>query len=167
MLTWAPVFADLVTRGRIVAYDRAGLGSSTPHRGSTAQDAVDDLTSVLEAVGPAVVVGHSWGGLLTEVLALTDLVRGLVLVDPTHEDVFSAVPQRVRAAEALMLRGIVVRHLVGRARPIVTAMAEELAVRCTTDTETREALVRAYEASYSSQNGSSGSIPTATNSRVR
>jgi hypothetical protein len=48
-----------------------------------------------------------------------------------------------------MLRGIVVRHLVGRARPIVTAMAEELAVRCTTDTETREALVRAYEASYS------------------
>jgi pimeloyl-ACP methyl ester carboxylesterase len=81
VLTWAPVFADLVTRGRVVAYDRAGLGSSSPHRGSTAQDAVDDLAFVLEAVGPAVVVGHSWGGLLTEVLALTrpDLVRGLVL----------------------------------------------------------------------------------------
>ena len=50
-----------------------------------------------------------------------------------------------------MLRGIVVRHLVGRARPIVRAMGEELAARCTADVGTRERLVRAYEASYSSR----------------
>lgn len=152
VLTWGPLFGRLVQRGRIVAYDRAGLGSSSPHPRATAQDAVDDLAALVETVGPAVVVGHSWGGLLAEVLALTrpDLVRGLVLVDPTHEDVFGAVPLRLRLAEAAMLRGIVVRNRLGRARPVVAGMAQELAEHCSSDPSTRAKVVRAYVASYAS-----------------
>lgn len=46
--------------------DRAGLGASDPHWRSTARSAVDDLAAVLETFEPAIVVGHSWGGLLAE-----------------------------------------------------------------------------------------------------
>jgi pimeloyl-ACP methyl ester carboxylesterase len=151
VLTWAPLFKGLVDRGRIIAYDRAGLGSSDPHQRSTAQSATDDLAAVLDAVGPSIVVGHSWGGLLAEALALTrpDLLRGLVLLDPTHEGVFDAVPLRMRLAESVMLRGIVVRHWFGRAGPIVHGMATDLAEHCTSDDATRARITEAYEASYS------------------
>lgn len=150
VLTWAPLLTRLVERERIVAYDRAGLGASDRHWRSTAQSAVDDLAAVLETFGPAIVVGHSWGGLLAEVLALTrpELVRGLILIDPTHEGVFAGVPLRMRLAEAAMMRGIVVRHWFGRARPIVHGMAEDLAGHCATDEATRARVVLAYEASY-------------------
>lgn len=150
VLTWAPVFPELVARGRIIAYDRAGLGSSDPHRRSTAQTALEDLAAVVSDVGPAVVVGHSWGGLLAQMLALTrpDLVAGLVLVDPTHEDVVAAIPLRMRLAEEAMMRGIVVRHWLGRAKPIVHVMALDLADHSTSDDATRARLISAYEASY-------------------
>ena len=150
VLTWAPLLNELVARGRIIAYDRAGLGSSDPHRRSTAESALEDLAAVVTDVGPAVVVGHSWGGLLTQMLALTrpDLVVGLVLVDPTHEDVVAAIPMRMRLAEEAMMRGIVVRHWLGRAKPIVHAMAQDLADHSTSDEATQERLISAYEASY-------------------
>ena len=149
-LTWAPLFGELVARGRLIAYDRASLGASDPDRRSTAQSSLDDLAAVVSSVGPATVVGHSWGGLLAQMLALTrpNLVSGLVLVDPTHEDVVAAIPMRMRLAEAAMMRGIVVRHWLGRARPIVHAMAQDLADHSTTDEATHERLVSAYEASY-------------------
>ena len=89
---------------------------------------------------------------MAEVLAMTrpDLVLGLVLIDPTHEGIFSAVPWRMRLAETLMLRGIVIRHRLGRSAPIVKAMAHDFAAKCTSDVSVQESLVRAYVASYSS-----------------
>lgn len=150
-LTWAPLFADLVARSRVIAYDRASLGSSDPDGHSTAASGLEDLAAVVGEVGPAVVVGHSWGGLLAEMLALTrpGLVAGLVLIDPTHEDVFTEIPRRMRVAEGVMLRGIVIRSRLGRAKPIVRAMGEELAERSTSDEHARSLVVAAYEASYS------------------
>lgn len=47
------------------------------------------------------------------------------------------------------MRGIVVRHWLGRAAPIIHGMAADLAENCTTDEATRTRIVAAYEASYS------------------
>lgn len=83
---YAAVFKELVADFRVIAYDRAGYGASDPAPLSLDLQ-VDDLTAVLEEVGPAVVVGHSWGGLLAQLATWSrpDLVSGLVLLDPSHE----------------------------------------------------------------------------------
>ena len=86
--TWAAVFAALAPRHRAIAYDRAGYGASDP-----AEPSVDlqlgDLVAILESAGPTpcVLVGHSWGGLLAQLVTWErpELVAGLVLVDPSHE----------------------------------------------------------------------------------
>ena len=46
--------------------------------------------------------GHSWGGLLAQLVAFSrpDLVAGLVLMDPAHEETIATVPWRFRIAEA-------------------------------------------------------------------
>ena len=83
---YAAVFRELAADFRVVAYDRAGYGASDPAPLSLDLQ-VDDLTAVLEEAGPAVVVGHSWGGLLAQLATWRrpDLVSGLVLLDPSHE----------------------------------------------------------------------------------
>ena len=58
------------------------------------------LASVITelASGPCVLAGHSWGGILVQLLAFRrpDLVAGLVLVDPGHEDMERALPLPAR-----------------------------------------------------------------------
>jgi len=55
---------------------------------------VDDLVSVITstAASPCVLAGHSWGGILVQLLAWRqpDLVARLVLVDPAHEQMTDA-----------------------------------------------------------------------------
>ncbi|MFF0345539.1 alpha/beta fold hydrolase [Kribbella sp. NPDC004875] len=58
---FAAVFQGLVRDHRVIAYDRAGYGMSDPAP-LTLDLQVGDLVAVLEEVGPAAVVGHSWGG---------------------------------------------------------------------------------------------------------
>jgi pimeloyl-ACP methyl ester carboxylesterase len=89
--SWGEVPRRLAGRvgARGVAYDRAGLGGSelgplelTPEQEVTDLDrALDELR-----VGPIVLVGHSFGGLLSLYHAAVDpaRVRGLVLVDPMN-----------------------------------------------------------------------------------
>ena len=61
---------------------------------------VDDLVSVITGLGagPCVLAGHSWGGLLAQLLAFRrpDLVAGLVLVDPGHEEMEGGLPRAIR-----------------------------------------------------------------------
>ncbi|MCP3937341.1 MAG: alpha/beta hydrolase [Actinomycetia bacterium] len=79
---------------RVCWTSRAGMGLSdrapetTPR---TANDAVDDLTALLDAVemsGPYVLVGHSFGGYVVRLFTARrpDDVVGVILVDSTHED---------------------------------------------------------------------------------
>ena len=90
---WYPV-TDLLPDVRCVLFDRPGMGGSTPwHRVVDLPEEVALLSTVLAAAAPgpgpdaattpAVVVGHSHGGLFAEGLARThpEVVRGLVLVD--------------------------------------------------------------------------------------
>jgi pimeloyl-ACP methyl ester carboxylesterase len=85
--SWQRVMPLLAPHVRVAAYDRAGLGGSAPAPGLAVIDRqVDDLASVITALGPGpcVLAGHSWGGMLVQLLAFRrpDLAAGLVLVDP-------------------------------------------------------------------------------------
>jgi pimeloyl-ACP methyl ester carboxylesterase len=99
--SWQRVMPLLAPHVRVAAYDRAGLGGSAPAPGLVTIDRqVDDLAAVITglAAGPCVLAGHSWGGVLVQLLAFRrpDLAAGLVLVDPGHEDMESALPLPVR-----------------------------------------------------------------------
>ncbi|MFH9195738.1 alpha/beta fold hydrolase [Streptomyces globisporus] len=89
-LTWAPLLPELARHVRVIAYDRAGLGLSDPAPQLTAGSAVADLIALLTKAGrgPCILVGNSWGGQLVQQVAWTapELVAGLVLVDPAHEE---------------------------------------------------------------------------------
>ncbi|MFD7158796.1 alpha/beta fold hydrolase [Kribbella sp. NPDC059898] len=84
--SYAAVFRELVPDHRVIAYDRAGYGVSDPAPLSVELQ-VGDLVALLAEVGPAVLVGQSWGGLLAQFATWErpDLIRGLVLLDPSHE----------------------------------------------------------------------------------
>ncbi len=80
-------------RTTCVLYDRAGSGWSDPATGSrTTRGIVSDLREALRQagiVGPQVLVGHSFGGLLVRAFAQTfpqDVVE-LVLIDPLVEGI--------------------------------------------------------------------------------
>ena len=89
---WGQVQPQVAQQTRACAYDRAGLGFSdgTDDPG-TSENAVRDLKRLLQAAaihGPYVLVGHSYGGMNVRLFAARypSEVAGLVLVDPSHED---------------------------------------------------------------------------------
>jgi pimeloyl-ACP methyl ester carboxylesterase len=95
--SWQKVMPLLAPHVRVAAYDRAGLGGSAPAPGlATIDRMIDDLASVITGLGtgPCVLAGHSWGGVLVQLLAFRrpDLAAGLVLVDPGHEEMGSLLP---------------------------------------------------------------------------
>ena len=99
--SWQRVMPLLAPHVRVAAYDRAGLGGSDPAPGlATIDRMIDDLTWVITglAAGPCVLAGHSLGGILVQLLAFRrpDLVAGLVLVDPGHEEMERGLPRSVQ-----------------------------------------------------------------------
>jgi pimeloyl-ACP methyl ester carboxylesterase len=95
---WAWVRDDLTRDGRVVTYDRAGLGWSD--RGTGAMDAATSATelhTLLSAAGvepPYVLAGHSYGGLVVRMFAdrYPAEVAGMVLVDASHPDQWVNIP---------------------------------------------------------------------------
>ncbi len=92
------VFPEVANFTRVCAYDRPGtvVGGKSPSSSdpvsqpTTAQDAVADLHALLSAAeepGPYVLVGHSYGGLVVRLYAMTypQDVSGLVLIDAISE----------------------------------------------------------------------------------
>jgi pimeloyl-ACP methyl ester carboxylesterase len=99
--SWQRVMPLLAPHVRVAAYDRAGIGGSAPAPGLVTIDRqIDDLASVITGLGagPCVLAGHSWGGILVQLLAFRrpDLAAGLILVDPGHEEMDSALPLPVQ-----------------------------------------------------------------------
>src|SRR5689334_18814341 len=73
---WAVVQDRLSAKGlSSIAYDRAGLGLSdpgpTPRDGRAITGDADALLAALDETAPMVLVGHSMGGLMVRVHALT------------------------------------------------------------------------------------------------
>ncbi len=89
---WAAVQPALARQTQVCSYDRAGYAwSDEAPQPRTGLAAVEDLRTLLRNAGvrgPMVIVGHSLGGLLAQLLAQThrDEVAGLVLVDALHQD---------------------------------------------------------------------------------
>jgi pimeloyl-ACP methyl ester carboxylesterase len=102
-LTWALVQPAVAARTRTCSYDRAGLGFSDPSpRPPTPANVVDDLHGLLKnagIAGPVVLVGHSLGGFNVKLYAATypDQVVGLVLVDPSEENVARRIGPQMEA----------------------------------------------------------------------
>lgn len=99
--SWQRVMALLAPHVHVVAYNRAGLGGSAPSADpAVLARQVRDLESVIStaADGPCVLAGHSWGAILVQLLAwrCPDLVAGLVLVDPAHEQMTDGLPRLAR-----------------------------------------------------------------------
>ena len=105
----ASVFRQVARFTRVCAYDRPSTAGSdgVPSRSDpapepvTASDGVADLHAMLAAAGvrgPYVIVGHSYGGLVTRLYASTfpDAVAGLVLEDALSEGLYDGLtaPQR-------------------------------------------------------------------------
>jgi pimeloyl-ACP methyl ester carboxylesterase len=91
---WDKVAGPIAAFGRVVLYDRAGLGGSLPlHEPApvTAEQVARRLHALLDAVGvppPWILVGHSLGGLYLQMFARTypHEVAGVVLLDSTIAD---------------------------------------------------------------------------------
>jgi pimeloyl-ACP methyl ester carboxylesterase len=68
---------------------------------------IDDLASVITGLGArsCVLAGHSLGGILVQLLAFRqpDLVAGLVLVDPGHEEMERLLPLPIQWGWRVML----------------------------------------------------------------
>jgi pimeloyl-ACP methyl ester carboxylesterase len=81
--TWWPVARWLAAHGRLVGPDARGHGRSEARGPWTTQRLAADVTELLDAMGPAIVVGHSMGALhgLVAAARRPELVRALVVED--------------------------------------------------------------------------------------
>lgn len=131
---WAVVQERLAARGLAsLAYDRAGLGHSEP--GPKPRDGhaiVSDLAALLREIdedGPVVLVGHSMGGLMVRLYALTHArqVLGVVLVDAvTPEVIASPIGAKAVAAFSRLLGWASQGARFGMMRPVAALAGDRI-----------------------------------------
>lgn len=105
-LLWANVTHLLAKAGyRTISYDRSGLGRSPAATERNLEALVADLEQVVRAYAPqgAIIVGHSYGGIMARLLTARQpqLVKALVLVDPSSEFVGAQIGPLGKRLEAL------------------------------------------------------------------
>ena len=131
---WAVVQERLAAKGLAsIAYDRAGLGHSEP--GPKPRDGhaiVSDLAALLREIdedGPVVLVGHSMGGLMVRLYALTHprQVAGVVLVDAVVPEVLAS-PVGAKAVRAFsrMLGWVSHGARYGMMRPVAVLAGDRI-----------------------------------------
>ncbi len=105
-LSWTLVQPQVAQFTRAVSYDRAGHGWSDPAREPrTARQIAQELHTLLDATdvpGPYVLVGHSFGGYVSQAFAhkYRDEVAGMVLVDSVHHVEWkNPTPEQLRMIE--------------------------------------------------------------------
>lgn len=98
-LEWLPLAESVSNELQAVLYDRAGYGWSDPglnprHVVKLARE-IKLLIGLRGITGKLILVGHSYGGLIMRELTriAPDRIRGLVLVDASHEDQFVRLNQ--------------------------------------------------------------------------
>ncbi|MFJ9566916.1 alpha/beta fold hydrolase [Streptomyces fuscichromogenes] len=86
---WSAHAEALADRFRVIVPDLRGHGrSEVPAEGNTPVEMADDLAALLgrPGIGPVLVVGHSMGGQVVNLLAVRHpgLVRSVIALDPAH-----------------------------------------------------------------------------------
>ncbi len=131
---WAVVQERLAAKGlRSLAYDRAGLGHSDPGpRPRDGRAIVADLAALLSQLGepaPYILVGHSMGGLMVRLFALThpDRTAGVVLVDAVTPDIMKTRggPRAVRAY-GRALRWVSYGARLGMMKPVAAIAGDNI-----------------------------------------
>ena len=137
-LDWGLVLPQVAEFASVFAYDRAGYGWSDPAPAPrTASALADELAALLQRAGvpgPYVLVGHSFAGYTSRIFAdhHRDQVAGLVLVDPSQEDLYLRLPPDLRpgllqldrvARVVLRVGGVLARlgvvRLLGEVLPVL------------------------------------------------
>jgi len=153
-LAWAGVLPEVAQHTRAIAYDRAGLGTSDPVSPPALDTELADLAAVAaQAGGGCILVGHSWGALLAQLVTLQqpDLVAGLVLVDPADETYWESLPAQVHLDNQQSWAVLEDSHAKGEHAPMITGVFGDFA-RQLTDGSNLQALIQdAYLASYASR----------------
>ncbi len=151
-LAFAAVMRATAARTRLIAYDRAGLGTSDPVSKLTLDVQIDDLAAVAAQAGegPCVLAGHSWGGLLVLLTAARhpELIAGLVLIDPADEIYWAGLPQEIHREStdqaALFLR----LHAEGMLHETIRSSFLPYVESLTDSDRLREQLLQAYVSCY-------------------
>jgi len=146
----------VAARTRVVAYDRAGLGASDPVSPLTLDVQVGDLTAVIREAGggrACVVVGHSWGGLLAQLVALDhpDLIAGLMLVDPAQEAYLAALPAEELHEGVAFGDSILQQHADGGLAGTIRDVFGPFARRLTDDQRLQDLILEAYVWCYATR----------------
>jgi pimeloyl-ACP methyl ester carboxylesterase len=90
--SWNLLHPGIEKLGKVFAYNRPGIGYSSKARsnqtGTTVVETLRTLLKIADLSPPYVLVGHSLGGLFTNLYArmYPEEVSGMVLVDATHPD---------------------------------------------------------------------------------
>jgi pimeloyl-ACP methyl ester carboxylesterase len=99
-ISWSLIQPHISALAKACSYDRAGFGWSDagplPRTAGRAADELHTLLRRADVPPPYLLVGHSFGGLVTRIFAARyrDEVAGVVLVDPAHpEDWVTPAPK--------------------------------------------------------------------------
>jgi pimeloyl-ACP methyl ester carboxylesterase len=135
-LDWSWVQPEIAKVTRVCSYDRAGYGWSDPGPSPrTSQQIIWELQALLAGArvdGPYVLVGSSFGGHNVRLYTakLPDDVVGVVLVDVSHEDQPSPMPQECWEQQVQQFKYTWVFSALGLVRLAgVLGMAPELEKR--------------------------------------
>jgi pimeloyl-ACP methyl ester carboxylesterase len=136
---WAPQLADLSRDHRCINVDLRGRGASEAAPPFDVTTAADDLAALIREVGvaPAVVVGHSLGGVVALVLneRHPDLVLGTVIGDSPIDPELATptgpgLPQRIRDAGSMAPAARMVERFWSEATPPAVRAYGEVLMSC-------------------------------------
>lgn len=105
MYVW--LIEALSRHAAVVAYDRSGLGRSSPSDripdGEARARELHDLVVAMNLRGPIILIGHSIAGLYLRIYArqFPNDVLGLVFVEATHPSVWQLIRSRTPAGDRL------------------------------------------------------------------
>lgn len=154
-LAWAGVMAKIAPSSLTVAYDRAGLGMSESASPLTLETSLGDLEALAEQVGNdgCVLVGHSWSGLLAQLVALRrpDLIAGLVLVDSAEELYWASLPAEIHQQNDDLAAELQGRLAAGTLAEFIRDTFERHARQLTEDPGLQELVLQAYEGCYATR----------------
>ncbi len=151
-LAFAAAVPAIAARTRLIAYDRAGLGTSDPAGELTLDVQVGDLAAIAAQAGdgPCVLAGHSWGGLLVLLAAAQypELVAGLVLIDPADEIYWASLPPEIHQESTDQATLFLRLHSSGELAETIRESFQPYVESLTASERLRKQLLDAYASSY-------------------